>query len=130
VLHAEQHDFKDLQMFLQVFAYATMHASSNNSEFVKGNIRVPAELSAYLRCHSAPVLSRALPSAASRAAQPYDSTSAPWHGANNRPKGHCGPSACKNNQGHFGKTAFDLDPFCPGSVKSFEKSRAFHENGK
>ena len=64
MLHAEQHDFKDLQMFLQVFSYDTMHASSNNSEFVAlligdlpliqthwrsflGDIRVPAKLSAY-----------------------------------------------------------------------------------
>ena len=47
-------------------------------------------------CHSAPVLSRAHPCAASRAAQPYDSPSALRHRANNRPKGHSGPLACNH----------------------------------
>ena len=32
-----------------------------------------------------------------RVAKPYDSPSALRHGATNRPKGHCGPSACQEN---------------------------------
>ena len=52
-----------------------------------GDIRVPAELSAYLGCHSPSVQSRAHQCATFRVAKPYDSTSAPRHGADTRQKG-------------------------------------------
>ena len=55
----------------------------HNSPFIRSRYQT---CQAY-RCHSPSVLSRALPSAASRAAQPHDSPSALRHGANNRQKG-------------------------------------------
>ena len=48
-----------------------------------------------LGCHSSSVLSRAPPGATPGVAKPHDSTSALWHRADNRPKGHSCPSACK-----------------------------------
>ena len=80
-------------------------ASSVTSARQRGGRDAPVSCRAYCRpplrsglwCHSPSALSRALPSATFRVAKPHDSTSALRHGANNRPKGHCGPSACQEN---------------------------------
>ena len=84
---------------------STAKASSVTSARQRGGRDAPVSCRAYCRpplrsglwCHSPSALSRALPSATFRVAKPHDSTSALRHGANNRPKGHCGPSACQEN---------------------------------
>ena len=90
---------------LPINCITTGEASLVISARQRGGRNAPVSCRAYCRpplhsgrrCHSSSALSRALPSAAFRAAQPYDSPSALRHGANNRPKGHCGPSACQEN---------------------------------
>ena len=77
-------------------------SSKGTSARQRGGRNAPVSCRAYgrpplrfrLRCHSPSVLSRALPSATPSVAKPHDSTSALWHGVNNRPKGHCGPLTC------------------------------------
>ena len=77
-------------------------SSKGTSARQRGGRNAPVSCRAYgrpplrfrLRCHSPSVLSRALPSATPSVAKPHDSTSALWHGADNRPKGHSGPLTC------------------------------------
>ena len=101
---ATQHNPKDLQMSLQVFSYASILT-------FQGNIRPgsrPSERPGKLPCvlsPSTPLRARvpqsfgAVKGAPERhipCGKPYDSPSALRHGADNRPKGHCGPSACRS----------------------------------
>ena len=109
--------------------HALQHRATPNLSFFLGDIRPRSRQLAppgKLRCVLTPSASlrarvpqffgavKGAPERHVRVAKPYDSTSALRHGANNRPKEHCGPSACKENScvetTHGASFIFDFFP--------------------